>query len=149
MGSKSPLQGCAVLVVEDEMMIGLWLEQVLKDFGCSVSLAGTVDQALKLILVNEFDAATLDINLTVGDSLPVADALAALGVPFAFMTGYSSHKLGRHRDQVVLTKPVREFELVATLSQLLANRGSPCVSPEGTQTAETSTTWDLSGRRTR
>ena len=123
MGSKSPFQGRAVLVVEDEMMIGLWLEQVLQDLGCYVSLAATVDQALKLIQSQSFDAATLDINLTVGDSLPVADALAAKGVPFAFMTGYSKHKLSRYSDHLVLTKPVRELDLAAALLQILATKG--------------------------
>ena len=145
MGSKSPLQGCAVLVVEDEMMIGLWLEQVLQDLGCYVSLAGTVDKALGLIQSHAFDAATLDINLTVGDSLPVADALAAKGVPFAFMTGYSKHKLSRYNDHLVLTKPVRELDLEAALSQMVATKGPPSAASEGTPPAGSSARWDLSG----
>jgi CheY-like chemotaxis protein len=144
MGSKSPLQGTAVLVVEDEMMIGLWLEQLLQDLGCSVTLAGTVDQALKLIQSRAFDAATLDINLTVGDSLPVADALAAQGVPFAFMTGYSSDKLGRHSDHLVLIKPVRESDLAATLLKLVATKRPPIASSEGTPPADNKK-WGLSG----
>jgi CheY-like chemotaxis protein len=88
--------------------------------GCSVTLAETVEQALGLVHSHALDAATLDINLTDGDSLPVADALAAQGVQFAFMTGYSNHKLGRYRDYLVLTKPVRELDLAAALSQILA-----------------------------
>jgi DNA-binding response OmpR family regulator len=121
LGSKAHLQGRAILVVEDEAMIGLWLEQLLLDFGCAVTLAGTVDQALGLIELNEFDAATLDINLNDGESLPIADALAAKGVPFAFMTGYSSHKVGRYSDHPLLMKPVRASDLSATLLQIIGN----------------------------
>ena len=123
MGSKAPLQGRAILVVEDEALVSLWVEQILLDRGCSVTLAGTVHQALGLIQSQAFDAATLDINLIDGDSLPVADALAARGVPFAFMTGYSNHKLGRYHDHLVLTKPVRETDLEFALSQILATAG--------------------------
>jgi CheY-like chemotaxis protein len=145
MGSKSPLHGRAVLVVEDEMMIGLWLEQILQDLGCSVTLAGTVAKALGLIQSHAFDAATLDINLTDGDSLPVADALAAQGVPFVFMTGYSNHKLGRYSDHLVLTKPVRETDLDAALSKILATKGPLSATSEGSPPAESSAKWDLSG----
>jgi DNA-binding NtrC family response regulator len=148
MGSKSPLQGRAVLVVEDEMMIGLWLEQILQDSGCSVTLAGTVDKALELIHSHAFDAATLDINLTDGDSLPVADALTAQGVPFAFMTGYSSHKLGRYSDHLVLTKPVREQDLEAALSQILATKGPVSAESKATQPGSNSSS-DLSDRLNR
>ena len=53
-----------VLVVEDEALIGMWLEQMLMDLGCaSVTIAGTVSQALELIDSEKFDAATLDLNL--------------------------------------------------------------------------------------
>jgi hypothetical protein len=38
-----------------------------------------------------FDAAMLDVNLNGNKSYPVADALAARGVPFVFSTGYSDH----------------------------------------------------------
>ena len=36
------------------------------------------------------DAAVLDVNLKGQKSYPVADALAARGVPFVFSTGYNN-----------------------------------------------------------
>jgi hypothetical protein len=39
-----------------------------------------------------FDAAMLDVNLNGNKSYPVADALAARGVPFVFSTGYSDRR---------------------------------------------------------
>jgi CheY-like chemotaxis protein len=78
-----------MLVVEDDMMIRLSLEDMLVDLGCnSVSTAATVDQSLRLIDAQVFDAATLDVNLNGTCSYPVAETLARRGVPFVFSTGY-------------------------------------------------------------
>src|ERR1700722_19998772 len=88
------LSGRRVLVVEDEMMILMIIEDMLADLGCeSVTAAATVDQALALMDARIFDAAMLDVNLNGHKSYPVADALAARGVPFVFATGYSDHGL--------------------------------------------------------
>ncbi|MGJ0510067.1 MAG: response regulator [Methylocystis sp.] len=120
MDSDAPLRGRAILVVEDEAVIGLWLEQMLIDLGCaSVTIAGTVKQALGLIESQKFDAATLDLNLNGLESLPVADALSSRGVPFAFITGYSTDKIDRYSDHVVLTKPIRDADLAAAMSQII------------------------------
>src|ERR1700730_12848300 len=84
------LSGRRLLVFEDEMMILMIIEDMLADLGCeSVTDAATVDQALALIDAQVFDAAMLDMNLNGKNSHPVADALAARGVPFVFSTGYS------------------------------------------------------------
>ena len=88
------LSGRHVLVVEDEMMILMIIEDMLADLGCeSVTAAATVDQALALIDAQVFDAAMLDMNLNGNNSHPVADALAARGVPFVFLTGYDARAI--------------------------------------------------------
>jgi CheY-like chemotaxis protein len=115
------LAGRRLLVVEDEMMVLLHIEDTLADLGCtSVSAASTVDQALDLINAHDFDAAMVDVNLDGRKSYPVADALAARGVPFVFSTGYSGQTLDDgYRDRPVLGKPYREADLVAVLAELL------------------------------
>lgn len=115
------LAGRRLLVVEDEMMVLIHIEEALADLGCtSVSAAATVDQALELIKAQEFDAAMVDVNLGGRKSYPVADALAARGVPFLFSTGYNSQTLDDgYRDRPVLGKPYREAQLVAMLARLL------------------------------
>jgi len=115
------LSGRRILVVEDEMMVLMVTEDMLGDLGCeSVAAAATVDQALALIEARGFDAAMLDVNLNGSKSYPVADALAARGVPFAFSTGYSDHgKDGHYSDRPVLKKPFTDGELAATLTALL------------------------------
>jgi CheY-like chemotaxis protein len=114
--------GCHILVVEDEMLVLLGIEDVLADHGCeNVSAAANVDQALSLIGSQAFDAAMVDVNLDGRKSYPVADALAARGVPFLFSTGYSGESLDEgYRDRPVLGKPYREAQLVEALTQLLA-----------------------------
>ena len=115
------LAGRHILVVEDEMLILLNIEDMLADLGCtSVSAATTVDQALALIGAQAFDAAMVDVNLDGTKSYPVAEALAARGVPFAFSTGYSGQSIADgYRDRPVLGKPYSDVELVAILTRLL------------------------------
>jgi CheY-like chemotaxis protein len=115
------LSGRRILVVEDEMLILLNVEDMLADLGCtSVSAAATADQAVALINAQAFDAAMVDVNLDGRKSYPVADALAARGVPFVFSTGYSGLSLDDgFRDRPLLGKPYREAELVEILTRLL------------------------------
>ena len=115
------LSGRRILVVEDEMLVLMNIEDMLADLGCeSVAAAATVDQAVALIEARIFDAAMLDMNLNGIKSFPVADKLAALGVPFVFATGYSAHDMrDGYRDRPLLKKPIWPTELSAVLACLL------------------------------
>ena len=113
--------GRRILVVEDEMMILLMMEEMLADLGATVTAAATVKQALAGIDAHVFDAATLDLNLDGNESYPVADTLAAHGVPFVFSTGYSQKSLrDGYRERPVLRKPFKQRDLVETVTRLLA-----------------------------
>ena len=103
------------------MLVLLMTEDMLADLGCeSVSAAATVDKALALINAQTFDAAMLDMNLNGNKTHPVADALAARGVPFVFATGYGGLDIGEdYRDRPVLKKPFKYEELVEILTRLL------------------------------
>jgi CheY-like chemotaxis protein len=115
------LSGRKILVIEDEMMILLMMEEMLLDLGASVTAAATVGQAFAKIDAQVFDAATLDLNLDGKDSYPVADKLAAHGVPFVFSTGYSQKSLkDGHQDRPVLRKPFTPRELADSVTRLLA-----------------------------
>src|ERR1700730_1217628 len=115
------LSGPRVLVVEDEMMVLMLIEDVLADFGCeSVTAAATVEKALALIDAQGFDLAMLDVNLNGQKSYPVADALAARGVPFFFSTGYSDHGMTDvYSDRPVLHKPFQCEKLVEMLTRFI------------------------------
>ena len=121
------LSGRRVLVVEDEMLVLMMIEDMLADLGCeSVTAAATVDQALALIDAQVFDAAMLDMNLNGTKSFPIADALAALGVPFIFSTGYSAQDMrDGYGDRPLLKKPIRYTELAGVFASLLARPSGP------------------------
>lgn len=115
------LWGVRVLVVDDDMMLLMMIEGMLEDMGCeSVVAVATVKQALAVLDTGTFDVAMLDLNLNGDRSYPIADALAALNVPFLFSTGYGSGGVGEgYRDRPVLMKPYSFDQLVATLGRLL------------------------------
>ena len=116
------LGGLRVLIVEDEALVGLQVEQVLRDAGClPIGPAATILEAIDYVLTGEVDAALLDVNLAGGRSYAVADMLAAKGVPFAFCTGYSgpTDLPERFADSRVLTKPLRAEQILESLPSLL------------------------------
>ena len=118
------LYGRRVLVVEDEILILMMTEGMLADLGCeSIVSAATVDQALALIDGQAFDAALLDMNLGGDKTHPVADALVARGVPFAFVTGYGGSDIREcDRDRPLLKKPFEFERLVEILTGLIGYR---------------------------
>jgi DNA-binding NtrC family response regulator len=117
----SPLSGRRVLVVEDETMVAWLLEDMLADLGCAVvGPAARVNQALAMLDAEAIDAAVLDVNLNGQMSYPVADALAARGVPFVFSTGYNKVRLpNSYQNFPVLQKPFDRLKLGDTLAKLL------------------------------
>jgi CheY-like chemotaxis protein len=118
---NSPFSGRRVLLVEDEMMVAWLLEDMLAELGCAVvGPAASVNQALAMIDAEAIDVAVLDVNLNGQMSYPIADALAARGVPFLFSTGYNKDRLlDGYRNFLVLQKPFHRSELGDTLAKLL------------------------------
>lgn len=115
------LQGLRVLILEDEAMITMMMEDMLTDLGCEiVGPAATVAAAIALIGKTEMDVGLLDLSLGQGETgYPVADALVAKGVPFAFVTGYGADGLREaYRSRPTLTKPFRLETLERMVAQL-------------------------------
>jgi len=85
------LNGMRLLVVEDEALVAMMVEDMLTDLGCVVvDVAGTVSRGLTVVGDPSvaLDGAVLDVNLGGEKVYPVAEMLAARGVPFIFATGY-------------------------------------------------------------
>lgn len=118
------LTNLKVLVVEDEALVSMLVEDMLGDLGCVVvGPAAEIEEALKLANDAEIDAALLDVNLGGRPIFPVADALKARGVPFAFASGYGEAGLSEgHRGALVLQKPFREADLRRVLEELAAKK---------------------------
>ena len=121
MGGASPgATKQRVLVVEDEMLLGILLEGMLTELGHEVAtIAPRVSNALAAVESEIFDLAILDVRLQ-GESVgPVADALAAKGLPFIFATGYGRSGLPKaYRSKPVLQKPFSQNDLQRALDAL-------------------------------
>jgi hypothetical protein len=75
--------------------------------------------------------AVLDVHLNGQMSYPIADALAARGVPFVFSTGYDKDALlDGYRIFPVLQKPIQRSELSDALAKLLTPKGLTAASCE-------------------
>jgi CheY-like chemotaxis protein len=99
--------GLRILLVEDEAMVAMIIEDTLSDLGCEVvGPIATVARACEAAATERVNGAFLDVNLRGELVYPVAEALTARGVPFAFVTGYGESGIdARYRSAPVLTKP--------------------------------------------
>lgn len=114
-------QGCLILILEDEPIVGLLVEDTVIDAGGEAVLACSVDAALAAIAGRRFDGAVLDINVNGDLSYPVATRLAELGVPFIFASGYGDRILPEEFASArTLTKPFAVPELQHALEAMLA-----------------------------
>ena len=107
-----------VLVVEDDPIIALGFEDTIVGFGVSaVRSAASVSQALKMIEERAPEFALLDVALVREMSFAIAERLDALGIPFAFVTGYSADvKIpAAFAEWPRLPKPCGTEELLALL----------------------------------
>jgi len=106
--SFEKLRGLRILVAEDETLVLMEIEDMLKELGCEiVGPVSTVGAALAAIRQNEFDGALLDMNLHGERILPAAEELLARGVRFILCTGYAKGNGDEAsiKDAPRLTKP--------------------------------------------
>jgi CheY-like chemotaxis protein len=110
-----------VLLIEDEALIGMLIEDMLTDLGCQVTdTVGRLEPALQAATEGAFDFAMVDVNLAGQATYPVADRLAARGIPFAFVTGYGAAGVDpAYAATPVLSKPFRPDDLARVLKRLL------------------------------
>jgi len=120
-GFAAVLAGRRILVVEDEALVAMMIADTLADAGCTiVGPVATTRDALALLRAAPVDGATLDINLTHEEVLPVAEALDALRIRFVLVTGYDQENvLCRYRRWPMVQKPFTETALLRGLAQAL------------------------------
>ena len=117
------LAGRSVLLLEDQMLIAMDLEQLMLDAGLVIMATTTsVSEAMAQLKLGRPDVAILDINLGNELSLPVAEHLRSLGVPFLFATGYGEgQSIPPHlADVPMVRKPYDSAALLTQLQKLLA-----------------------------
>jgi DNA-binding NtrC family response regulator len=116
-----PLQGCKILIVEDEAPIALNLAAAVAQAGGTViGPAASVQASFGLMAEHTLDGALLDIRLRSETSFPLADVLAVLGIPFVFVSGLSSALMPyTHRERPLFDKPYDVQDVIASLARLV------------------------------
>ena len=120
---KQPSSVRRLLLVEDEVLVGILMREMLEDMGFTVSEpCRTLGDALAAAHSQVFDGAVLDMNLGGHAVYPLADLLTSQKVPFVFVTGYSADAVdGRFAKVPIVQKPVT--------SEALAGIINSCVKP--------------------
>jgi CheY-like chemotaxis protein len=118
MGRRADLK--RALVVEDEIMVAMYVEDLLDELGIEVAeIATGLEQALPLAQEGTFDFAILDINLAGEASFPVAAVLRKRGIPFLFASGYGSKGLiEEFRNAVRIQKPFLGQDLAQAIAKI-------------------------------
>jgi CheY-like chemotaxis protein len=119
-----------VLLVEDEAIIAIMLEGMLADLGCEVvGPAGNLGEATRLAQSEGLGGAFLDVNLGGQSIYPVADLLAARGIPFVFVSGYGAAGIdARFAGAPVLAKPILDGDIEQAVAAMRA-RGRYGLTP--------------------
>ena len=112
-----------VLVVEDNLIIGLEAEEIFQSLGADeVVVKSGVKVAMQAIenATRPFDFALLDINLGADTSFDIGRRLRELGVPFAFASGYGdgAHLPDDLSDAVSIGKPYDTDAIRSLLAQI-------------------------------
>jgi len=87
--ADKPLTGMRALLVEDQTLIALDTEMLLRELGAeAVETFSSTASALQWLATATPDVAVLDINLGTSSSFTVAEEMLRRQRPFIFTTGY-------------------------------------------------------------
>lgn len=117
----------AILLVEDDAFIAFDTLDALRALGHAVigPCAG-VAEALALVEREAPAFALLDVNLGEETSFPVAERLAAMGIPFALITGYDAVAIpAAYEEAPLLQKPATHEEIGTLVARFVTPRAAP------------------------
>jgi CheY-like chemotaxis protein len=119
--------GNRIMVVEDEALVAMVESDALTELGYAVvGPFSKPSEALAAVREGDISAAVLDINLDGVLVYPVADELAARGIPFVFVTGYGTESIDERFDGIpVLQKPIER----ETLQRIFTQGGAASANP--------------------
>lgn len=113
------------LIVEDNVIIAMEAEDVLRGFGFTdCRIAGSVNAALGVLEGADVSFAMLDVNLGKDTSEAVGHALEERGIPFIFASGYGERSLqsGAFKGVPVVTKPYGERDVRLAIGRVMKGR---------------------------
>lgn len=127
---RADLAGKRILLIEDEPLVAMDLEELIRGAGCRIAAtAATVAAARDAVETTPCDAALLDANLG-GEAVDeIAAALTRKGIPFAFATGHGRDALpAAFREAPLIGKPFEPEQVLAVLADLVGRGAAPVVS---------------------
>ena len=119
------LDGCLVLIVDDEPLIALDIEESFRKAGARVVIARTLEDAMAHSEHPELTAAVIDHALQAG--LTTSDVCAKLkerNIPFVVYSGFSKLE-GACASGELVHKPASPQVLVATLAGVMKQQQQP------------------------
>jgi CheY-like chemotaxis protein len=122
-----PLAGFNVLILEDNLIVALEAEDLLRSLGAaSVVAVSTIAAAAKARETTSIHFAVLDINLGFENSLGFAASLRATKTPFLFASGYGEQKKAGESllAELIVSKPYDREALQSAIALTLARVAS-------------------------
>jgi len=110
-----------VLLVEDDVMIGELLADMLQDMGYEVSaLESTESGAVSAAARYKPELIIVDAQLGDGSGITAVDTILRTGfVPHLFMSGNIAKVVAQRPDAIVLEKPFQEAALTRAIRRAL------------------------------
>jgi DNA-binding response OmpR family regulator len=120
--AEKPARCKLVLIVEDELLIGISFQAAFEEEGFDAHLAASPEEAFAFLAHETPSAAIVDLNLrTPMDGIEVVHRLAAHGVKVVICSAYDRRKIDPPLDVAAyLRKPCDPGELVATVKSALS-----------------------------
>ena len=116
------LQGLRILVVEDNALLAMTVDSILRSAGADVAgPVGTLSEAERLAAGETLSGAILDVKLHTEEVWPVARILVDRGVPFVFCSGHfdPGSLPDEWSDYPILTKPTRARQIVEGVARVV------------------------------
>ena len=111
-----------VLIIEDEAVVALAIEDVLRDCGClSFDFACSAAEAVAAAVKRCPDLITSDVRLAPGCGIDAVEAICAdKPIPVIFITGTPAEVQARRRGNMILHKPFNAAHLAEAVRQVIS-----------------------------
>ena len=112
------LEGCSILIVEDEPLIAMDLQRAFEAVGAHIERATTLEQAINLAEAADLDGAVVDHVLGTDNAARIYQKLHLRDVPFVVYSG-CKEVAGLSPVNVLIVKPEHPSVLVQTVINLI------------------------------
>lgn len=109
--SRTNLEGCQILLVEDEPLIAMDIAEELMAHGAHVHNVASVNEALAILDTKTVSAAVLDYRLADGTADELCQRLSDMNIPFVIYSGYTEVE-GACSKWGIIRKPAAPSALV-------------------------------------